>query len=142
VNEHLIDRRRLLALGAGAALASLAGFARTAAAAPALLSAAKTHPDPRPGIDGSNVLAPERVAPHAAELFDQARGIPHILDGLRCACGCADLPDMRSLLSCYEGVGMAQYCDICSGEGRLAVRLHGEGSTLDEIRAAIDRRYG
>ena len=49
---------------------------------------------------------------------------------------------MRSLLSCYEGVGMAQGCHICEGEGRLAVRLEREGAPLDQIRAAIDRAYG
>lgn len=99
------------------------------------------HPDPRPGIDASVVLPPERVAPHAAELYDHIREIPHIIDGIRCQCGCADLPGMYSLLSCYGESGMAQYCDICSGEGKLAYRLHGEGSSLDEIRREIDRRF-
>ena len=100
------------------------------------------HPEPRPGIDASAVLPPERVAPHATELYDHIREIPHVVDGIRCQCGCADLPGMYSLLSCYGESGMAQYCDICSGEGRLAYRLHQEGRSLDEIRAAIDRRFG
>jgi len=100
------------------------------------------HPEPRPRIDASAVLPPERVAPHAAELYDHIREIPHVVDGIRCQCGCADLPGMYSLLSCYGESGMAQYCDICSGEGRLAYRLHKEGRSLDEIRAAIDRRFG
>jgi hypothetical protein len=47
---------------------------------------------------------------------------------------------MYSLLSCFEESGMAQFCHICKGVGRLAVKLHGEGKTLDEIRAAVDRR--
>ena len=74
--------------------------------------------------------------------FDEARTIPQILDGIRCHCGCADLPGKRSLLSCYEEDGMALDCDICQGEGRLAYRLHARGRTLAEIRAAIDARYG
>jgi hypothetical protein len=37
---------------------------------------------------------------------------------------------------------MAQFCVICEGEGRLAVELHAQGRSLDEIRAAIDRRFG
>ena len=52
------------------------------------------------------------------------------------------MPEMRSLLSCYEGIGMAQFCVVCEGEGRMAVSLHAEGKSLDEIRSAIDRRFG
>jgi hypothetical protein len=49
---------------------------------------------------------------------------------------------MYSLLSCYGPSGMAQYCETCSGEGRLAWELHSQGKSLDEIRAAVDRRFG
>ena len=90
-------------------------------------------------------LAPEPVREHpdAVAAFDEARTIPEILDGIRCQCGCADEPGMRSLLSCYEGEdAMALDCDICEGQARLAYRLHGKGRSLDEIRAAIDARYG
>ena len=37
---------------------------------------------------------------------------------------------------------MARGCDVCQGQGRLAFRLHKAGKSLDEIRAAIDERYG
>lgn len=100
------------------------------------------HPDPRPGVDASRVMAAENVAPHVRELYARVREIPHVVDGIGCHCGCSDLPGMYSLLSCYEGSGMAQYCDICQGEARLAAHLHDEGHSLDEIRAAIDRRFG
>jgi len=103
------------------------------------------HPDPRPGIDASHVMAPEKVRAHpdAIAAFDEARTIPEILDGIRCPCGCADEPGMRSLLSCYEGEdAMALHCDICKGQARLAFRLHRQRQSLDQIRAAIDTRYG
>ena len=103
------------------------------------------HPDPRPGIDASHMPAVTAVRdhPHAVTAFDEGRTIPGILDGIRCQCGCASEAGMRSLLSCYEGNDtMALDCDICQGEARLAYRLHGEGQTLDQIRAAIDARYG
>ena len=100
------------------------------------------HPDPRPDVDGSNVLPRERVAAHMGDLFDGIREIPEIADGIGCHCGCGFIEGMRSLLSCYEGVGMAQGCHICEGEGRLAVRLASEGASLDEIREAIDRAFG
>jgi len=133
-----VSRRRALALLGGALGLTLVHPEKTAAL---VRGARLRHPDPRPGIDASAVLAPERVAPHARELYDHIREIPQIVDGIRCQCGCADLPGMYSLLSCYGESGMAQYCDTCSGEGRLAWELHQEGRTLDEIRAAIDRRF-
>jgi hypothetical protein len=101
------------------------------------------HPDPRPGIDASHLPPPKKVAEHpdAAPAYDEARTIPEVLDGIRCQCGCADQPGHHSLLSCYED-GMAMDCDICQSQARLAYRLHGRGQTLDQIRTAIDRRYG
>ena len=103
------------------------------------------HPDPRPGIDASHMARPELVREHpkAVAAFDEARTIPEILDGIRCQCGCSDAPGMRSLLSCYEGDdAMAMDCEVCEGQARLAHRLHGKGRSLDEIRAAIEARYG
>ena len=140
---------------------SLAGAASTVMAtlAPAVVAAAPArwyrqlrlssapgsdHPDPRPGIDGSGVLAAEQLtnAPHLVELFDAVREIPHIADGLLCYCGCARVEGYRSLLSCYEAPGMAQYCEICQGQARLAHGRWKEGQTLDQIRRATDARYG
>lgn len=102
------------------------------------------HPTPRPGITAAKVLTAEQLArkSHAIEYFDMVRQIPETVDGIRCNCGCADIEGFYSLLSCYEGDGMATSCEICEGEGRMAFRLHKEGKTLDEIRAAIDARYG
>jgi hypothetical protein len=133
-----MSRRSALALLAGACGI---GLVRPTRAAARIRGARFRHPDPRPGIDASAVLPPERVSPHASELYDRIRDIPHVVDGIRCECGCADLPGMYSLLSCYGESGMAQYCDVCSGEGQLAWELHRQGRTLDEIRAAIDRRF-
>ena len=74
--------------------------------------------------------------------FDMVRSTPQIMDGIYCYCGCDELPDHYSLLSCYEQDGMAQACEICQGEARLAYRLHRQGKTLGEIRTAIDRNFG
>jgi hypothetical protein len=102
------------------------------------------HPTPRPGITAAKVLTAAQLgnAPHAIEYFDLVRQIPEVVDGIRCQCGCAELEGFYSLLSCYEEGGMASYCEICEGEGRMAFRLHKEGKSLDEIRASIDARYG
>jgi len=109
----------------------------------AFASAAPGHPAPRPGITGKNVLTKEQLTktPAIIPLFDGIREIPEIADGIRCNCGCTDPPELRSLLSCFEGRGMARDCAICQGQARLAIRLHKEGKTLDQIRAAIDAKF-
>lgn len=101
------------------------------------------HPTPRPGITGEHVLSHEQLADHPAliPLFDSVREIPHVIDGIRCDCGCTHPPTFYSLLSCYEGNGMARDCLVCQRRGRRVVQLHAQGDTLDEIRAAIDAEY-
>ena len=102
------------------------------------------HPTPRPGITGANVLTKEQLAskPPIVELFDSVRAMPEIMDGIRCNCSCEHPPEFYSLLSCFEGRGMAKDCAICQGQGRLAARLHRAGKTLGEIRIAIDAKFG
>lgn len=125
-----------------AALAGIAAAAHPAAAGALLRLAGPDHPTPRPGIDASRVLTAQQLdVPAAAPVFDLVRTMPQVADGIRCHCGCADFPGYYSLLSCYEGAGMAQHCDICQGQARLAHRLHGQGWSLDGIRAAIDAAF-
>jgi hypothetical protein len=123
-------------------LASLAGLVPWLAAGPRLSRGRLPHPAPRPGIDASHVLTADALGGDAGAIrvFDMIRQIPQVADGIRCQCECADLPDKYSLLSCFEGDGMAQHCHICQGVARLVYRLHKQGKTLDEIRAAVDER--
>lgn len=102
------------------------------------------HPDPRPGIDASRVLSSEFLSdyPAVADIYEGIRRIPEIADGIRCRCGCAESAGMRSLLTCYESNGMALSCLICQSEGRAVARWHDAGRTLDEIRDAVDARFG
>lgn len=102
------------------------------------------HPTPRPGITAAKVLTREQLAdtPAAIPVFDLVREIPEIVDGIRCQCGCADVEGFYSLLSCYEGDAMARSCPICQGQGRLAHRLHKSGKSLDQIRQAVEARFG
>jgi hypothetical protein len=102
------------------------------------------HPDPRPGIDASEVMTAEELGDlpdNIKAIYDQVREIPHIADGLGCYCGCSIRPGYRSLLTCYYPDGMAMGCNICQGQARLAYRRHSEGQTLEEIRRAIDARF-
>ena len=98
------------------------------------------HPDPRPGITAANVLPADRVH-DAKEEFEQVREIPQIIDGIRCPCGCADRDGFYSLLSCYEGDGMAQHCRVCQGCARIAHRMFKDNKTLADIRNVIDERF-
>ena len=144
-----LSRRAFIATGLGALATLLASAAVAHARAPmcgehARESDPEPHPDPRPGITGANVTTAEQLAdvPALIPLFDSVRAIPQIADGIRCRCGCADLPGYRSLLSCYEGANaMARECRTCQAQGRLAARLDKSGKSLDEIRAAIDRKF-
>ena len=104
------------------------------------------HPDPRPGITAARVPSRDRLEGESAEVvaaFEDVRRIPGVVDGIACQCGCAELDEMYSLLSCFEGEhAMARHCVFCRGQARLAYRLHRSGRTLDEIRRAVVDRYG
>ena len=141
------SRRQFVWRAAGTLLA-LVGLARARpadarglATSPGLGSG--KHPTPRAGIDASKVLTRAQLTEHpAAEpVFAMVRKIPHVVDGIRCQCGCAELPEFYSLLSCFEADGMAQHCVICRGEASLAFRMHAQGKSLDQIRAAIDEQF-
>lgn len=139
-----LSRRKFLAAGA-AALVTLLVPMRSAVATNSLHRLLGPHPTPRPGITGVKVLTKAQLGgkPRLAALFDSVRAIPEVIDGIRCNCGCAHTDGFYSLLSCYEGAdAMAKECAICQGQGRLAVRLHKAGKTLDEIRVAVDAKFG
>lgn len=128
-----MNRRRFLA-AASTTLAALA-LPRVARAGDV------QHPDPRPGITADAVLPDEQVAEKAKAAYATAREFPAIMDGLYCHCDCAERDGLRSLLSCFE-TKMPQSCGFCRGEAELAGRLAREGRTLEEIRKAVDKRYG
>lgn len=142
IQHSILNRRRFLA-SAGALLTW--GFASAAPAwARPRRARATDHPTPRPGITAANVLPDSALTeyPGCQSAFEAVRKIPQIVDGIRCQCGCADIAGFYSLLSCYESAGMARICPICQGEARLAYRLFQSGKTLEEIRTAIDARFG
>ena len=141
------SRREFVLLCSGAILSLATGFRRPRTHTPSPCHhhiRHVAHPEPRPGITAARVLSKERLTDHpdAVTAFEQVRQIPQIIDGIGCHCGCATRAGFYSLLSCYEGEGMAMMCEVCQGQGRLAFRLHNAGKTLDQIRAGIDARYG
>jgi hypothetical protein len=123
---------------AGAAAAGL--VAVLVVARPA---AAGAHPDPRPGITAERVLSDAAVprTPGATEAYAAARAAAGTLDGVYCHCDCSKHSGHRSLLTCFESEHGAS-CDVCMGEAMLAAQLASRGTSLQEIRAAIDARFG
>ena len=125
----------------------IAGVAATAALAVLAVSkragGAVLHPDPRPGVTAERVLAPSLVpnTPGAGEAYAAARSAPGVLDGLYCHCDCSKHFGHRSLLTCFESEHGGR-CDICMGEATVAAKLASRGSSLDDIRQAIDQRFG
>ncbi|HYK81622.1 MAG TPA: CYCXC family (seleno)protein [Gemmatimonadales bacterium] len=101
------------------------------------------HPEARPGVTAERVLPPSLVLnpSNAAEAYAAARQAPQLLDALYCHCDCARNFGHRSLLTCFESDHGSQ-CDICMGEALLATRLAERGNSLEQIRHAIDERFG
>jgi hypothetical protein len=140
------SRREFVTLCSGAVLSLATGLRPVSHRAGSCHAPVRVvvHPEPRAGITAARVLPNDRLTEHpdAISAFEQVRQVPQIVDGIGCHCGCATRKGFYSLLSCYEGEGMAMMCEVCQGQGRLAFRLHQGGKTLNEIRAAIDARYG
>jgi len=104
---------------------------------------AATHPDPRTGVTAARVLPSSLVpaAPGALAAYEAARRVPQVLDGVYCHCNCSKSFGHRSLLTCFES-DHGSRCDICMGEAMLAAQLADGGTSLAEIRKAIDARFG
>src|SRR5690242_11646667 len=85
---------------------------------PRLTRAEPKHPTPRAGISGKYVLKHKDLERHKKliPIFDGVREIPQIFDGIHCSCGCTRPVDYYSLLSCFEGAGMARECSTCQDE--------------------------
>jgi hypothetical protein len=106
----------------------------------------RPHPTPREGITAEKVITPERLlrngyGQHEADVYALVAQIPQIIDGLYCYCHCTERSGHYSLLTCFEN-GHAANCITCLGTGELAAKLHEEGKSLDEIRAAVDAQFG
>ena len=130
---------------AGAAAAALAGVLVVGRPQPQQVPAThgSTHPHPRAGITAQQVLPNAFVprTPGSTEAYAAARQAAATLDGVYCHCDCSKHAAHRSLLTCFESTHGA-YCDICMGEAVIAAQMSGQGRSLEQIRAAIDRQFG
>lgn len=141
----IVSRRGFLAVCLTVPAAALVPLRRTCSSSAAVATSSGDHPTPRPGIDASRVPKASELqdAKRAIAAFDEVRQIPHIVDGIRCHCGCAKNPNHYSLLSCFETTdAMAKDCQGCRKQARYVYELHQAGKSLTDIRAAIDERFG
>ena len=137
---RMLNRRGFLGLVPVVLVAVSGGQGWAVAATPATQ---KKHPEPRPGIDARHVVVAKELDgdKDVIEVFDMVRQIPQIVDGIRCSCGCDEVEGYYSLLSCFEQDGMARDCEVCQQHARLIHRLHRDGKTLTQIRAAVDAKF-
>jgi hypothetical protein len=102
------------------------------------------HPEPRPGITAERVLSSEAAGSSKKDVlaaYDAARAYPQLFDGIACGCGCGGKSgDHRSLLVCYE-TKQPTGCASCQEEAKLVERLAKQNKTLEEIRAAVDKKF-
>lgn len=133
-----MTRKTLWGVVAAAAAAAVAAAIVTARPA-----SGGSHPEPRAGVTAEHVRADFAVprTPGSIEAYAAARQAPATLDGIYCHCDCSKHAGHRSLLTCFESEHGA-YCDVCMGEAVLASQLAARGTSLQEIRAAIDRQFG
>jgi len=124
-------------------VAAVAVMAMAAVLLVARSASAGRHPEPRPGITAAEVLAPSTYAGYdqIVRAYEAAQQVPQVLDGLYCHCQCRENFSHRSLLSCFQSEHGAS-CDICQGEARMAAEMHRQGKSLEEIRRAVDARFG
>ena len=138
-----VSRRRFLAVPAMIVAAGIAeSLLRRLPLAAAEAARRSVHPEPRPGITAANILPPDALSTEKArKLYDLAREIPEVLDGVHCYCECdGDPMNHRSLLSCFES-DQAAGCYACGKEAKLVHRLHRDGRSLADIRKAVDREF-
>jgi hypothetical protein len=140
----IVSRRGFLAACLTVPAAALLPLRRSCSSSPDVATSSGDHPSPRPGIDASRVPKASELqdAKRAIAAFDEVRDIPHVIDGIRCHCGCAKNPNHYSLLSCFETRdAMAKDCQGCRKQAHYVYELHRDGKALDEIRVAVDNRF-
>lgn len=104
--------------------------------------AGAAHPEPREMDHAGHVVSHHEyhANPRVAEVYEQAAAVPAVLDGIYCYCECSSHSGHYSLLDCFASDHGAR-CDVCLSEASIAYRMHQDGASLDEIRAAIDELY-
>jgi hypothetical protein len=92
-----------------------------------------------PILSGSQLSGENFRYPWQIHVYLQAAKIGNVIYQLPCYCRCDRALGHTSLRSCYEGLHGTE-CSTCAKEAFLAFRMHQQGKTPTEIRAAINHR--
>jgi hypothetical protein len=80
------------------------------------------------------------------EAYAFALARPDVLQWIPCYCGCDGLGHRSNLDCFFKQAGVFEehgsYCDICVETANLASQMIREGSSMAEIRAAVDATFG
>ena len=84
--------------------------------------------------------------PDIQHLYRAAFLLRRVLLQLPCYCACHQRAGHKSLYACYVAqVGSACYsaeCEVCLDEARIAEEMSQKGASVEEIRAALEAKYG
>ena len=75
-----------------------------------------------------------------AEAYRIAAEIPKIIDSQFCYCYCKKNHQHKTLLTCFTSEHGSK-CETCMDEVLYAYQLYKRGKALDEIIAAIDKKF-
>lgn len=76
----------------------------------------------------------------AALAYKYAAEIPDVIDSQFCYCYCKKNHGHKTLLTCFTNEHGAK-CDTCIEEVIYAYELHQQGKSVDEIVAAVDKKF-
>src|SRR5207249_10561463 len=76
-----------------------------------------------------------------AEAYRLADKHAAVLAQLHCYCGCEQHEDHHHLLDCFT-TSHASSCEICMNEVRDTDQMLRDGVSVEEIGAALQRKYG
>ncbi len=86
-------------------------------------------------------LDPGQFTGETRQAYTVAEKHPELLAQLDCYCGCEQHEGHKNLLDCFRTMHGAG-CDICVGEAVTAGQMYDSGTPVDQIRTALQTRYG
>jgi len=118
--------------------------------APSRIAPMKAHPGPLPALPPVP-FTPSRPMPIVQQVYEFAARHPEVLQHVPCYCGCERIGHNgnhdcfvktrmpNGTVTEWEPHGIG--CAICLDVGRDAMSLFNAGTSVPQIRAAIERKY-
>ncbi|MFQ5483228.1 MAG: CYCXC family (seleno)protein [Nitrospinaceae bacterium] len=91
-------------------------------------------------IENRPVLNYKMFFGKAAMAYKAAAAIPKVIDSQFCYCYCKRNHQHKTLLTCFTNTHGSK-CGICMNEALYAYELYQDGWSLDEIVAAVEKKF-